>query len=182
MDKDGLDEDFPCSICGKQVITDAIFCNSCELWVHQECNHLSQAEFQELADSGNSDPWSCIKCNLNALNHVQNSCEYFDISSFNSQNFDEKSLSFLHLNICSLDKHFDNFHTFLSEKINHNFKVIGITETRIKSNQVEYDIENYKPFHTPTEADAGGSSLYISKSLKPSGRDDLEKSLYVIKP
>ena len=133
-----MDEVFSCSICGKQVITDAIFCNSCELWVHQECNHLSQAEFQELADSGNSDPWSCIKCNLNALNHVQNSCEYFDISSFNSQNFDEKSLSFLHLNICSLDKHFDNFHTFLSEKLIIILRLL--VSLRLESNQIRLNM------------------------------------------
>ena len=57
------------------------FCNFCELWVHPDCNHLSQTEFQELVDSDDSEPWTCIRCNLNALNHVDNSCEYFDTLS-----------------------------------------------------------------------------------------------------
>ena len=123
-------EESPCSICGKQVNTDGVFCNSCNLWVHPDCNHLGEVEFKILIDSDDSEPWSCIKCNLNALNHADNRCEYFDAESFNSHNFENKHLSFLHLNISSLDKHFDNFDTFL-QSINHCFKVIGLTETRI---------------------------------------------------
>ena len=142
-----MTEDFPCSICGIQVNTDAIFCNSCELWVHFKCNHLSQAEINSLVDSDDSDPWSCIKCNLNALNHVDNSCDYYDISSFNTRNFDQKLLSFLHLNISSSDKHFVNFHTML-QSLNHPFKIIGITETRIKSEDIDFPIENFESFHT----------------------------------
>ena len=65
--------------------------------------------------------------------------------------------------------------------LNHPFKIIGITETRIKSEGIDFPIEGLKSFHTPTEADAGGTSLYISESFKPSRRQDLEKLLYVSK-
>ena len=65
--------------------------------------------------------------------------------------------------------------------MNHSFKVIGLTETRIKSEDITFKIDNYSSFHTPTEADAGGSSLYIEKSLKPLRRTDLESLLYVSK-
>ena len=67
---------------------------------------------------------------------------------------------------------------FLKNSLNHSFKVIGITETRIKSEGIDFKIDNYSSFHTPTEADAGGSSLYIEKNLK---RTDLESFLYVSK-
>ena len=74
----------------------------------------------------------------------------------------------------------DNFGAFLN-KLNHSFKVIGITESCIKSVGIDFPILNYKAFHTPTEADAGGTSLYILKDLKPSRRKDLESQLYVPK-
>ena len=155
-------ESYPCSICGKEVTNDdAILCNSCDLWVHPDCNCLSRSEFDDLVNSEDSEPWSCLKCNLNALSHVDNSCEYFDVSSFNSENFGINSLSFLHSNICSLDKHFDNFYAFLNS-LNHSFKVIGLTETRIKSEDINFKIDNYSSFHTPTEADAGGTRWFFS--------------------
>ena len=64
-------EESPCSICGKQVNTDGVFCNSCNLWVHPDCHHLGEVEFKILIDSDDFEPWSCIKCNLNALNYYQ---------------------------------------------------------------------------------------------------------------
>ena len=173
-------EDFPCSVCGKQVNTDAIFCNSCDLWVHFKCSQLDQSEIDFLINSEDSEPWTCIKCNLNTLNHFNNSCEYYDISSFQSLNLDHRSLSFLHLNISSCSKHFDNFHTFL-HNLNYSFNVIGISETRIKSDGLDFPLENLESFHTPTEAEAGGTSLYISKCLKPFRRRDLDKVLYTSK-
>ena len=173
-------EDFPCSICGEQVYIDGIFCNSCEMWVHFKCNHLNQVEIDSLVDSDDSEPWACIKCNINALNYIDNSCEYYDSSSFISKNFDHKSLSFMHLNISSCDKHFDNFHTFL-HNLKFPFDIIGLTETRIKSESIDFPIEELEPFHTPTEADAGGTSLYISVSYKPTRRQDLESLLYISK-
>lgn len=175
-----MTEDYPCSVCGKQVISDAIFCNSCDSWVHFQCNHLSKSDFDSLVKSDESEPWSCIKCNFDALNHVDNSCEFYDVPSFNSKNLNDKNLSFLHLNISSSDKHFDNFDTFL-KSLNHTFKIIGISETRIRSGNTDFPLQDYKAFHTPTEAEAGGTSLYIQESLKPSRRQDLESFLYVPK-
>ena len=72
-----------------------------------------------------------------------------------------KSLSLLHLNICSLSKNFDNFCILLKE-INMNFDIIALIESRIKKNSVspiDIELENYSIEHTPTEIAAGGALL-----------------------
>ena len=51
---------FPCSICNKQVLSNAIFCDSCELWVHLRCSSLGYTEFQIL--SKNEKKWFCQNC------------------------------------------------------------------------------------------------------------------------
>ena len=72
-----------------------------------------------------------------------------------------KSLSLLHLNICSLSKNFDNFCILLKE-INMNFDIIALIESRIKKNSVspiDIELENYSIEITPTEIAAGGALL-----------------------
>ena len=85
-------------------------------------------------------------------------------------------MSLLHLNISSLPFHIDEFTNLLSE-LNSNFKIIGITETRLTTkkdpvNSIE--IPNYNIEHTPTESDKGGALLYISKEINYKTRDDLK--------
>ena len=126
------------SICGKQVIGDSIFCNS---WVHPDCNFLSKSDFELHVNSDESETWFCLKCScgtltdpcmiedpvspfLNLSNDHGNLWSYFDTSSFNYKSFENDCFSLLHSNICSLNKDFDNFQTFLSS-LNHKFKVIG---------------------------------------------------------
>ena len=85
-------------------------------------------------------------------------------------------MSLLHLNISSLPFHIDEFTNLLSE-LNSNFKIIGITETRltIKKDPVNsIEIPNYIKEHTPTKSDKGGALLYISKEINYRTRDDLK--------
>ena len=105
-------------------------------------------------------------------------CKYYDMSDFKSLN-PSNFFSFLHLNISSINKHLDNFLTLL-HSLQHHFKVIAITETRIsKSNShLSYDIQDYHCYSTPTEAQAGGTSLYVSNTLNSTPRTDLDKILY----
>ena len=96
-------------------------------------------------------------------------CQYRDFGYFQnfSEKFKSKSLSLLHLNICSLSKNFDNFCILLKE-INMNFDIIALTESRIKKNLVtpiNIELENYSNEHTPIEIAAGGALLYINKRL-----------------
>ena len=107
-------------------------------------------------------------------------CKYYDITSFNniSKSFTSKLTSFFHLNINSLNLHFDNLELFLNS-LNLSFSVIGLSETRITDNSTSPPkLPNYKCFSTPTKANYGGTLLYISNCFIPNRRTDLEKLMY----
>ena len=36
------DESYPCALCSKEVVTDAIQCDICGLWVHRICAKLTK--------------------------------------------------------------------------------------------------------------------------------------------
>ena len=61
------------------------------------------------------------------------SCQYVDVDSFRFQ-ISKKDLPLFHLNISSLRKHKDELETNLS-LLNLDFKIIGLTETKIKKKQ-----------------------------------------------
>ena len=194
-----------CSICNKLIKNDAIFCNSCELWVHPKCNRLNADDFKKLVQTDDSKAWSCYKCNctlfpLNTDDSYFNSpniehldfdssltrsqfyensealdCRYYDSSTFNDK-FSTKSAlsSFFHLNINSLNLHFDELEVFLNS-LNCNFDVIGLSETRILFDTTLIpSLPGYKSFCTPTKALHGGTSLFISDKLNSCRRSVLE--------
>ena len=105
-------------------------------------------------------------------------CRYYDISKFNSLPLLDY-LSFLHLNISSISKHYDNFNVLL-DSIKHQFKAIGISETRISLNNsnINFDLPGYHSFHTPTESLAGGTALFLANSLNTKSRKDLDNVMY----
>ena len=107
-------------------------------------------------------------------------CKYFDCDEFNNTfSNSQNSLSFLHLNIASLAKHFDNFLNFLNS-LKCQFKIIGISETRISSQSIPHNVNipGYKFYHTKTESSAGGTGIYISDDIIYKTRNDLSSLLY----
>ena len=62
-------------------------------------------------------------------------CKYRDTDYFKNitKDFRRKVLSFFHMNVCSLNKNFDDFNILLSD-LNVSFDILAITETRIKRN------------------------------------------------
>ena len=65
--------------------------------------------------------------------------------------FKSKSLSLLHLNICSLSNNVDILCALLKE-INMNFDITALTKSRIKNNSaspINIELKNYR--HIPTE-------------------------------
>ena len=104
-------------------------------------------------------------------------CKYRDTDYFKNitKDFRRKVLSFFHMNVCSLNKNFDDFNILLSD-LNVSFDILAITETRIKKDssspinlQLRYSIE-----HTPTKSSASGTLLYISKRRSYQLRNDLK--------
>ena len=65
--------------------------------------------------------------------------------------------------------------------LNHDFDLIGITETKLLKQQLivpkSIDIKDYEKYSTPTEADKGRTLLYVKVQNNHKQRKDLEKLL-----
>lgn len=105
-------------------------------------------------------------------------CRYYDVPEFKSLTSSKNFFSFLHLNISSITKHLDDLESLLSS-VNHHFKIIAISESRLTTSQTHNPLlEGYHSYSTPTEAQAGGTILYISDTLNSSTRTDLNGLVY----
>ena len=110
---------------------------------------------------------------------LSDKCEYYDCNEFKSSFLDSSKLSFFHLNINSLSKHFDDL-TALMKELNFAFKIIAITETRITTNSIPFNhnFPNYTFISNSTEASAGGTALYVHNSIDIKVRNDLSSAIY----
>ena len=85
-----------------------------------------------------------------------------------------KSLSPFHINVCSLNKNFDDLQHLLN--CTKKLDIIAISETRI-TEQVSLsnnlNLNNHSFEFTPTEISAGGTLLYIANHLSYKCRNDL---------
>ena len=102
---------------------------------------------------------------------------YFDIDEIQAlKSYDNKnSLSFFHINACSLNKNFDDLE-YLLKCTNKSFDIIAASETRISTKTsltCNINLKNYSFESTPTESSAGGTLLYISNRLSYIPRFDL---------
>ena len=90
----------------------------------------------------------------------------------------DKSLALFHINVCSLNKNFNELEHLLS-CTNKNFDVIAISETRITKNislTNNLTMNNFSFEFTPTESSAGGTLLYIANHL--SYKPHLDLNIY----
>ena len=74
----------------------------------------------------------------------------------------------MHLNISSQPYHFAEFSRLLNDLM-IKFKIIGITESRLKSEKfpiTDISLPNYDIVQMPTKANKVGAVLYISNKLK----------------
>ena len=78
----------------------------------------------------------------------------------------KNSFSIFHLNIASPEGHIDDLKCLLSI-LNHDFDVIGITESKIRNSESisNLRIEGNNFEFTPTESFFGGTSLYIKNPI-----------------
>ena len=91
------------------------------------------------------------------------------------QTFQNNCFSAAHLNIRSLSANFDEFCVLLAD-LEHNFDLIGLSETKIKKDVGETAntiIAGYDFISQPTFSNAGGVSLYVKQGLRYHSRDDL---------
>ena len=89
-----------------------------------------------------------------------------------------KSLSFLHCNVRSLNANFDKLHNLLSS-LDYPFKIIGLSETWISTHKdliINPSIPGFKVLSQPTKFNAGGVGFYIAENLNFEIRTDLSVS------
>ena len=115
--------------------------------------------------------------NTDPTNKDTNFCKYYETDNFVKSNFNTQSnLSILHLNIASLQFHFESLLVLL-KLLKFSFDCIAITETKLKTNinpTKDINIPNYHFYSTPSEASKGGTLIYVSDKLISKPRKDLE--------
>ena len=103
-------------------------------------------------------------------------CSYFSCEDFvNAKIEASKNFSILHLNIHSIQRHVEELRVLL-HALSYKFDIIAISESKLKCDpQVDITLPGYHSPHCKfTEAEKGGTILYISKALNFKPRKDLE--------
>lgn len=123
---------------------------------------------------GDAVAHSLSNCFSSDLGNVTNICAFTEVCNINQFG----NLSVLHLNIRSLQKHFDELQELLlSLKQKQIFvDVILLCETWINddANDALIDLDGYELFlHNRTRCKGGGIPIYVKHELKPSKRPDL---------
>ena len=133
---------------------------------------LSKNEKQSISHLSN-----LILQNNDPNNENTNFCKYYTIDQFCSKKFNNtQNFSIFHLNTHSLQYHKTDLDILL-DSLRLEFDIIAISETRLQKGTApvrNIDIPNYQYEHTPTEANKGGTLLYISDKLNYKPRKDLE--------
>ena len=104
--------------------------------------------------------------------------KYYNLKNFNSNKVDKSSsFGLFHVNIASLNKHFDDFHELLN-RLKFNFDVIGISEHKINKDNLpsnNISLPGYDEFiFQPTGTTHGGTGFYMKSGLDYIIRDDLK--------
>ena len=100
---------------------------------------------------------------------------YYDMNEFSNLETTKTQFSLTHLNISSLQYHFEELDDYLNTSKTHHINVIGIIESRLKkgiSPLPKINLQNSKI--EPTESEKGGSLLYISSDLNYKVRNGLK--------
>ena len=103
-------------------------------------------------------------------------CSYFSCEDFvNAKIEANKNFSIFHLNIHSIQRHVEELRILL-HALNFKFDIIAISESKLKCEpQVDITLPGYHSPHWKfTEAEKGGTILYVSKDLNFKPRKDLE--------
>ena len=108
-------------------------------------------------------------------------CRYYDTENLSSslKNFSDNSFSLFHLNIASLNCHFDELQTLLNS-LDHSFNIIALTETKVSNTVIPENLclDNYTHFHTPSVSGKGGALLFVNNELNHFSRADLNTVCY----
>ena len=112
---------YPCRACSKNVNINqkAIFCNSCNLWIHSKCNNLTKHDFDRLSKENDDIPFICKCCISDNIPFSNLSNKHFNITVTKGVNymFDDNDNDLLTLNEQQLNL-INNFQSVLHENSN----------------------------------------------------------------
>ena len=115
--------------------------------------------------------------NTDPENENNDFCKYYNINEFCKKKFvSSNKLSTFHLNIHSLQYHMEDLKMLLNS-LEYDWDAITISESKLKKNippVKDINLENYQYEHTPTEANKGGTLIYIANKHNYKPRKDLE--------
>lgn len=101
---------------------------------------------------------------------------YLSLGELNQMHKNQETISTLHLNIASLNLHFGELESIISNcYVPFNF--IGITETGFKDEnkaKTSAELSNYKHFDCCTKSSKGGARIYVSEGFHTLPRKDLQ--------
>ena len=103
-------------------------------------------------------------------------CNYYGVDEFINCKFNpSKNFSVMHLNIHSIQLHIDELKSLL-KMLDHTFDIIAISESKLKNDPtVNIEISGYNPpYITKTEAEKGGTMIYVANGINFKPRKDLE--------
>ena len=108
---------------------------------------------------------------------INMNCKYYGTEDFIKAKFKEnKTLSILHLNIHSIERHVEELRIIL-QMLNFKFDFICISESKIQKDRpplVDIKLDGYQsPVGTPTEATKGGVLIYVKEGINYKPRPDL---------
>ena len=121
-------------------------------------------------------------CNQNITDEPESeydqpiNCSYYNCEEFISANFNSnQNFSILHLNIHSITLHIKELRLLL-ETLGYKFDILAISESKLKDEStVNINITGYRPPCVKfTEAEKGGTMIYVAMELNYKPREDLE--------
>ena len=111
-----------------------------------------------------------------AIHWEKNWSLYFTLNDLTDLSYDKKNnFSMFYLNINSLQCHFDELQTFLSN-CPFDFQILGISESRLKPNTsttTNIQLPGFNIAHIPTKSANSGALLYIKDTINYKLRPDL---------
>lgn len=103
----------------------------------------------------------------NEANDMTNNSFYHSLSGFNNLKIYDNMPTILHLNIASLQLHYDELHTLITT-------FLGVTGTGLKTQNYHFTFEGFKSVDCFTSSKKGGSRLYIADKFNFKQRSDIK--------
>lgn len=177
-------KNYLCGICQKSVKVNqkGLLCTHCKKWVHISCARVSESLYDDPSELFIA--WICPRCVLIQLPFYYHDHDYSPESSVRTKNqpkldkhnakdnqssrvysqLCDKGMKFVHLNIVSLLKHFDEIGSILT---NNDIHILALNETRLDSSigDNEIHVPHYNVIRNDRDRRGGGIVIYIHDNV-----------------